>query len=156
MGACASTPTEDGEAKKRSEAIDRALQEDQKKLRREAKILLLGSGESGKSTVVKQMKIIHQGGYAREELAGYRSVVYRNLLDCAKALLTAMQQFELEPSSDANKEHAQYLMTYDLSPDPYVVLDANVGEAAYALWKDPVVPQVMEHQTEFYLMDSAP
>ena len=102
------------------------------------------------------MKIIHQGGYAREELAGYRSVVYRNLLDCAKALLTAMQQFEVEPSTEANKEYAEYLMNYDLSPDPYVVLDENVGHAALALWKDPAVTQVLERHTEFYLMDSAP
>lgn len=42
MGICASTSVEDGEAKKRSLAIDRALEEDSKKLRRECKILLLG------------------------------------------------------------------------------------------------------------------
>ena len=43
MGICASTPTEDAEAKKRSQAIDRGLEEDSKKLRRECKILLLGT-----------------------------------------------------------------------------------------------------------------
>lgn len=43
MGICASTSMEDGEAKKRSQAIDRALEEDSKKLRRESKILLLGT-----------------------------------------------------------------------------------------------------------------
>ena len=42
MGICASTSIEDGEAKKRSAAIDKALEEDSKKLRRECKILLLG------------------------------------------------------------------------------------------------------------------
>lgn len=42
MGNCGSAPTEDGEAKKRSQAIDKVLEEDQKKLRRECKILLLG------------------------------------------------------------------------------------------------------------------
>lgn len=43
MGGCGSTPVEDtGDAKKRSQAIDRNLEEDQRKLRRECKILLLG------------------------------------------------------------------------------------------------------------------
>lgn len=42
MGICGSTPSEDAEAKKRSQAIDKALAEDQQRLRRECKILLLG------------------------------------------------------------------------------------------------------------------
>jgi hypothetical protein len=42
MGACVSSNTEETEQKKRSQMIDRALEEDLKKLRRECKILLLG------------------------------------------------------------------------------------------------------------------
>jgi len=44
MGACGSKEAsgEDTEQKKRSQAIDRKLEEDSKKLRRECKILLLG------------------------------------------------------------------------------------------------------------------
>jgi guanine nucleotide-binding protein G(i) subunit alpha len=38
----------------------------------EVKLLLLGSAECGKSTVLKQMKIIHQNGYSKEELLSYR------------------------------------------------------------------------------------
>jgi hypothetical protein len=30
-----------------------------------------GSGESGKLTIVKQMKIIHQSGFSQEELLNY-------------------------------------------------------------------------------------
>jgi guanine nucleotide-binding protein G(i) subunit alpha len=44
MGACGSSEAgvEDTEQKKRSQAIDRKLEEDSKRLRRECKILLLG------------------------------------------------------------------------------------------------------------------
>jgi guanine nucleotide-binding protein G(i) subunit alpha len=82
----------------RSYAIDKLIEEDSKKFKKECKILLLGkcgiditksfqmierlylsrvigSGESGKSTIVKQMKIIHQNGYSREELMNFRQVV---------------------------------------------------------------------------------
>ena len=38
----------------------------------EVKLLLLGSAECGKSTVLKQMKIIHQNGYTVDELMCYR------------------------------------------------------------------------------------
>jgi guanine nucleotide-binding protein G(i) subunit alpha len=39
-----------------------------------------GSGESGKSTVVKQMKIIHQNGYSRDELMLFKVTIYKSPL----------------------------------------------------------------------------
>jgi hypothetical protein len=36
-----------------------------------------GSRESGKSTIVKQMKIIHQNGYTREELLAFRPLIWK-------------------------------------------------------------------------------
>ena len=47
MGACMSSGGNDeGDQKKRSQMIDRGLEEDSKKLRRECKILLLGKGDA--------------------------------------------------------------------------------------------------------------
>lgn len=42
MGACMSSNNEEVEQKKHSQAIDRQLEEDSRRLRRECKILLLG------------------------------------------------------------------------------------------------------------------
>ena len=39
-----------------------------------------GAGESGKSTIVKQMKIIHETGYSSEDCLHYRPVVYSNTI----------------------------------------------------------------------------
>lgn len=41
---------------------------------------ILGAGESGKSTIVKQMKIIHETGYSSEDCLHYRPVVYSNTI----------------------------------------------------------------------------
>ena len=116
----------------------------------------LGSGESGKSTIVKQMKIIHQNGYSREELAMYRLTIYKNVIDCAKALIGAMRQFDIEPEDSGNDVYADYLMEYTVDPDPNKPLESRVGQAVMALWNDPAIPKIMEHSNEFYLMDSAP
>lgn len=151
-----SSDVQDGDQKKRSQMIDRTLEEDSKKLRRECKILLLGSGESGKSTIVKQMKIIHQNGYSVDELALYRHTIYKNVVDCAKALVGAMRQFEIEIEQPANRELADYVMEYTVDPDPQQALDQRIGEAIASIWKDPCIPKVFDHQNEFYLMDSAP
>jgi guanine nucleotide-binding protein subunit alpha len=43
MGICMSSANEDVEQKKRSQAIDRKLEDDSRRLRRECKILLLGA-----------------------------------------------------------------------------------------------------------------
>ena len=116
----------------------------------------VGSGESGKSTIVKQMKIIHQNGYTVDELALYRHTIYKNVIDCAKALIGAMRQFEIEVGNPQNQEYCDYIMDYAVDPDPQTALDTKVGEAITSIWKDTSIGKVFEHQSEFYLMDSAP
>jgi guanine nucleotide-binding protein subunit alpha len=66
---------------------------------------LLGSGESGKSTILKQMKIIHQNGYSQEDLLMYKTTIYKNLLDCAKSIVSALEQFGY--TFEENEETAQ-------------------------------------------------
>jgi guanine nucleotide-binding protein G(i) subunit alpha len=55
-----------------------------------------GAGESGKSTIVKQMKIIHETGYSREECEQYRPVVYSNTIQSLMAIIRAMAQLRIE------------------------------------------------------------
>lgn len=102
------------------------------------------------------MKIIHQNGYTVDELALYRLTVFKNVVDCAKALISAMRQFEVAPADDKNKEYSDFLMEYNVDPDPNTPLDPKVGDAVSSLWSDAHIPKILEHQTEFYLMDSAP
>ena len=102
------------------------------------------------------MKIIHQNGYTVDELALYRLTVYKNLVDCARALVGAMRQFGIEPGDPRNQEYGDYVMEYQVDPDPHAPLDPMVGEAVTSIWKDTSMSAVLDHQSEFYLMDSAP
>ncbi len=115
-----------------------------------------GSGESGKSTIVKQMKIIHQNGYTLDELALYRLTIYKNLVDCSKALIAALRQFEIQCQEPVNETYCDFLSDYQVDPDPHTPLHPKVGVAITSLWKDPCMEQLMERQCDFYLMDSAP
>ena len=105
---------------------------------------------------MKQMKIIHQNGYTVDELALYRHTIYKNLNDCAKALIGAMRQFEIEVENPENTANCEYIMDYAVDPDPQQALEIKVGEAITSIWNDPCIPKVFDHQSEFYLMDSAP
>jgi guanine nucleotide-binding protein subunit alpha len=110
MGNC--TSTTDRQAKAHSDAIDREIESDSKKFRKECKILLLGSGESGKSTIVKQMKIIHQNGFSRDELLTYRMTIYRNLVDSAQAIVLAMRKIGLDCETPSNRPHCDRIIDY--------------------------------------------
>jgi guanine nucleotide-binding protein G(i) subunit alpha len=198
MGNCASV-TQDREASLRSADIDRNIEEDSKKFKKECKILLLGmewplsltlltkltqtainpgSGESGKSTVVKQMKIIHQDGFSPEERIAYRPAIYQNLLESAQAIIFAMYKLSIEPMDAQNRvchlfPPASYTLTrqptqqetlrqiarYDLKPsfvDSNFRFPEQLALSINRLWRDPVIPQIMDyHSSEFYLMDSA-
>ena len=84
------------EAAERSRKIDRELAIDGEKASREVKLLLLGAGESGKSTIVKQMKIIHETGYSSEECLQYQPVVYSNTIQSLMAIIRAMGQLRID------------------------------------------------------------
>lgn len=101
------------------------------------------------------MKIIHLKGYSEDELYNYRPTVFKNLVECAKAVVTAMQQFDIEPQTESNRRHIDFLVDYQAEPGPQALIDPRVGIAVQSLWSDPAKDELMEHQTEFYLMDSA-
>lgn len=51
---------------------------------------VLGAGESGKSTIIKQMRIIHSRGFPEEERHTTRAVIYSNIVIAFKVLLDIM------------------------------------------------------------------
>nr|CAG8450630.1 15691_t:CDS:2 [Entrophospora candida] len=139
MGLCISA--EEKELKARSNKIDKQIEEDSRRFKKECKILLLGSGESGKSTIVKQMKIIHQNGYTKEELAHYRITVYKNLMDSAQAIVYAMKKFQLEPRKSINRVYAEKILEYYVESDPNFQLNPEIVEAIDSVWNDPIISE---------------
>lgn len=59
-----------------------------------------GAGESGKSTIVKQMKIIHERGYNSEECTQYKPVVFSNTIQSLMAIIRAMAQLRIDFSDE--------------------------------------------------------
>ncbi|KAF7364093.1 Heterotrimeric G-protein alpha subunit [Mycena sanguinolenta] len=175
MGACASQSNR--ASKLRSDEIDRQLEEDSKRYRKECRILLLGSGESGKSTIVKQVKIIYQSGFTKEERLAYRKTIHKNVLDSAQALVEAIRKYGIEdllrdklvcerilPAADGESTADGESMQGRLTPggnevqagDGQEGLGRELANAIEVLWRDPVVARLLDkHQSEFYLMDSA-
>ena len=64
----------------RSRLIDRQLARDRVTLFRKVNVLLLGSEESGKSTFLKQMRIINGKDFQQDELKSFKLVIYGNVI----------------------------------------------------------------------------
>ncbi|KAG6826900.1 G protein alpha subunit [Tricholoma furcatifolium] len=154
MGGCLSTSSP---SKKRSDIIDKQIAADTVRFRQECKILLLGSSESGKSTIVKQMKIIHKGGYTPTELLEFRPIIYRNVLDCAQALLSIIHTLGIDHELSEGELAAidRNIDSYEV--DPEAELDSQIPSAISRLWTDIRVKDALcEYEGDIYIMDSAP
>ena len=55
----------------------------------------VGTGESGKSTFIKQMRIIHGQGYSEDDRRGYSKLVYQNIFQAIQALSRAMEMLKI-------------------------------------------------------------
>ncbi|CAK8683438.1 unnamed protein product [Clavelina lepadiformis] len=149
---CASSTVGDGVA--RSKEIDRFIREDAKQTRKEIKLLLLGAGESGKSTIAKQMKILYKDGYSEKEKNGYRPVVYTNVIQSIVAILKAMPKLQIEFEDATRLSDAKLvLQTGQMVCD--FELAGNIGDAVGRLWADEGVKECFSHAQKYQLNDSA-
>ena len=55
-----------------------------------------GTGESGKSTFIKQMKIIHGAGFPDEEKRTYIKLVYQNIFMAMQSMIRAMDLLKIQ------------------------------------------------------------
>ncbi|KAF5890441.1 guanine nucleotide-binding protein G(i) subunit alpha-1, partial [Clarias magur] len=146
--------TEDKAAVERSRRIDRNLRDDGEKAAREVKLLLLGAGESGKSTIVKQMKIIHEAGYSEEECKQYKAVVYSNTIQSIIAIIRAMGRLKIDFGDAARADDARQLFVLAGSAEEGF-MTAELAGVIKRLWKDGGVQACFSRSREYQLNDSA-
>jgi G-protein alpha subunit len=62
----------------------------------------VGAGESGKSTVLKQMRLIYAQGFSKSEKEEWRAIIFNNILSAFKVILDAMEELGIEFSNKDN------------------------------------------------------
>ncbi|TKS78625.1 Guanine nucleotide-binding protein G(q) subunit alpha [Collichthys lucidus] len=102
------------EARRINDEIERQLRRDKRDARRELKLLLLGTGESGKSTFIKQMRIIHGAGYSDEDKRGFTKLVYQNIFTAMQAMIRAMETLKIPYKYEHNKGNANIVREVDV------------------------------------------
>jgi len=144
------------EESKKHKAIEDGLKKDKSRLRDEVKLLLLGPGESGKSTIFKQMKIIQDnGGFSKEELNGFKYIVYMNCISQMKVLASIVVKYDIPLGEESNKLRVAKLTKTATSVDEN--WSPGLAQDIKALWSDSGI-QAAVHMgdTHLQLNDSAP
>ncbi|KAF9377538.1 guanine nucleotide-binding protein subunit alpha [Podila verticillata] len=152
MGCCISQ--DDKEIRNRHENIENQLRRDRIQMRNEVKMLLLGAGESGKSTILKQMKLIHDNGYTKEEREAYKEIIFSNTVQSMRVILEAMDTMELPLFHDANRNYAIIIMSLPMQIEGEY-MPHEVAVAIQNLWLDPNLQQAFQRSREYQLNDSA-
>jgi len=122
------------------------------------KILLLGAGESGKSTIFSQMKIIHKGGFTDEEKLCMKRVVIDNLLQSMVFLINGAKKLNIELDSEEHKALATKVLQIDQSIDESSKLEdllPSFIEEIKILWKDGGIREAFKSRNKFQLYDQA-
>lgn len=147
MGLCASTNSVDPTSKVQSKKMDADLLAQHQAQENILKLLLLGAGESGKSTLFKQIQKIYGGGFQAAERKTFKEVIESNIRHNFDSLVEASKKLKQTVLAQDS-----VMFACNLPPDHK--LDKTVCAHYKALWDDPGIQAVYEKRAQFQLYDN--
>jgi len=166
MGLCGSAAKSTGKqsgVQSPATAINRAVDDELKGAKIEEgqchKLLLLGAGESGKSTLFKQMINIYGKGFTEQDKKSYLPIIYRNCISSIKQLIKfseelpkrhdgfAKCQITDEKILEASRVVVEYKYDDRLHYPPEIVT------AIKMVWADPAIQFTYANRSQFQLVD---
>ncbi|KAL1022965.1 hypothetical protein UPYG_G00034790 [Umbra pygmaea] len=132
--------------------IQKILRQQKKRERKEIKVLLLGTGESGKTTFIRQMRIIHGRGFSEQERRDFAKLIYQNIFTAVKAMTQAMTTLKLPYAYPENEMYAKWVQ--DVDTVQVTQLERGYVDAIHRLWADPALRVCYSRRSEYQLLDS--
>merc|ERR1711936_1027035 len=141
----------------RSREIQQGLKDDFRAKNKIIKLLLLGTGESGKSTIVKQMKIINnketnnEDGYPEEEKRNQIGIIRKNVLDSIEQFLLAADHFGYTyEESEARHARERILKTLEDSEPEF---SESLATDICLLWDHPTTQRCVARKNDIQVLD---
>jgi len=161
MGGCNSTP-EEREQRRVNNQINKQLSKE--KRNQSVKILLLGTGESGKSTILKQMKILHQKagpeetvGLTKEDREHQVPIIRSNVITAIEILLdVATEMFHYSLAAESKESEKRVRAVLEMEDHERMTQYNDILQDIITLYQDPSIQKCLEQKAKFYLLDSAP
>ena len=142
--------------------VDKELADDERVDQRKVKMLLLGTANSGKSTLMKQLNMIYGDGYNERDRKAYKNSIYSQIIKQIQLILYAMYELqENEPDKfghlqlrDAGNKAAEF---FDNLQETVETIDKNIAKNIEILWKESAIREVFDirAQLEHEIYDSS-
>lgn len=128
--------------------------------RSSVKCVLLGAGECGKSTILKQMKILHLNGYNHNEKINYKYLIWKNTIEAMQILIKQCKHYNMNICDNNlynNKLYAklQNINLNDINTDNKDINIFELGKYIYMLWLDKTIQKIYDRHSEYYIPDSS-
>ncbi|XP_030635936.1 guanine nucleotide-binding protein G(s) subunit alpha isoform X1 [Chanos chanos] len=145
---------------KRSRNIDKSLKAEKREYKQTHRLLLLGAGESGKSTIVKQMRILHVNGFNAEEKKQKIQDIKNNIKEAIETIVTAMSTLvpPVQLACPANRFRIDYILNFKKESEGNqkdFEFPSEFYEHTKTLWQDEGVKACFERSNEYQLIDCA-
>jgi len=155
-GVCSGGSAADRAAQKRDKDIQAKNKQDIHIDHGRIKLLLLGAGESGKSAIFKQIKVLYGEKPSQEQLSMLRQVVHSNVMEAMKVLCDAASSLNLEGQILAKEDYElmrsldqKFALTFPIENS-----GRTTGDVVKALWSDPGIRKIWEHRSKLQVVDS--
>jgi len=150
MGCLSSKPVASDDEMRANKKIEASLRKDKKEMQYVIKLLLLGAGESGKSTFAKQMKILFLEGYSKQELCFYKDIIHSNIIVGMRTIIQEAEKRNLDFGD--SEPYVELLLTEDLLLDP--IIDEKIEEGIKSLWSEAAIKKTYAKRDEYQLAES--
>jgi len=152
MGCCNTS-----EQKAENDKLDKELKKDKRADQSVKKLLFLGSGGSGKSTLFKQLRTLHGTGYADKDRLQFKDHIFAQIVEQMRLCLECIDILkEDEPDeykdvelSDSGKQAADILQSA-----PTLQVNAQISEAIEILWKEDAIRLIYDLRATMKIDDS--
>ncbi|KAK6754167.1 hypothetical protein RB195_013273 [Necator americanus] len=136
-------------------SIEKAILAERKK--KVLKLLLLGPGDSGKSTTLKQMRIIHDQGFTDDEKRQRKYIVYLNLISGMIEVIKGLSLLSLTYKNENSEEFSKKITKYyeEVRSSDAAELTEVVADAISRLLEDSSVQEVLKHGSELGIEESS-
>ncbi|KAL3497411.1 hypothetical protein ACH5RR_040143 [Cinchona calisaya] len=151
----------DAEENAQTAEIERRIEQETKAENHIQKLLLLGAGDSGKSTIFKQIKLLFQTGFDEAELKGYIPVIHANIYQTIKVLYDGSKEL-----THSEADSSKYVISAEIKEIgdklsaiggrlDYPHLSEELAREIETLWNDAAIQATYLRGNEFQVPDCA-